>query len=131
MFLRVKPSDIFGSVYIQISKSDVHRALIASFLAKGESVLKPWMENVGIDITATKEAISNFADFKLEKDCLRVIPKDKNIDNIIIDVKESGSSLRLLIPVVSALGINAKFIGSKKLFSRPLDIYKKYGLIKV
>ena len=128
MFLRVKPSDIFGSVYIQISKSDVHRALIASFLAKGESVLKPWMENVGIDITATKEAISNFADFKLEKDCLKVIPKDKNIDNIIIDVKESGSSLRLLIPVVSALGINAKFIGSKKLFSRPLDTYKKIWL---
>ena len=128
MFLRVKPSDIFGSVYIQISKSDVHRALIASFLAKGESVLKPWMENVGIDITATKEAISNFADFKLEKDCLRVIPKYKNIDNIIIDVKESGSSLRLLIPVVSALGINAKFIGSKKLFSRPLDTYKKIWL---
>ena len=128
MFLRVKPSDIFGSVYIQISKSDVHRALIASFLAKGESVLKPWMENVGIDITATKEAISNFADFELEKDCLKVIPKDKNIDNIIIDVKESGSSLRLLIPVVSALGINAKFIGSKKLFSRPLDTYKKIWL---
>ena len=125
MFLRVKPSDIFGSVYIQISKSDVHRALIASFLAKGESVLKPWMENVGIDIIATKDAISNFADFQLEEDCLKVIPKDKNINNITIDVKESGSSLRLLIPVVSALGIDAKFIGSKKLFSRPLGIYQK------
>lgn len=128
MFLMVKPSDIFGSVYIQISKSDVHRALIASFLAKGKSVLKPWMENVGIDIDATKEAISNFVDFKIEEDSLIVIPKDKNIDNITIDVKESGSSLRLLIPVVSALNINAKFIGSKKLFSRPLDVYKKIWL---
>ena len=128
MFLTVKPCDIFGSVYIQISKSDVHRALIASFLAKGKSVLKPWMENVGIDIDATKEAISNFADFKIEEDSLIVIPKDKKIDNITIDVKESGSSLRLLIPVVSALNINAKFIGSKKLFSRPLDVYKKIWL---
>ena len=128
MFLTVKPSDIFGSVYIQISKSDVHRALIASFLAKGKSVLKPWMENVGIDIDATKEAISNFADFKIEEDSLIVIPKDKKIDNITIDVKESGSSLRLLIPVVSALNINAKFIGSKKLFSRPLDVYRKIWL---
>ena len=125
MILTIKPSEIFGDIYIQISKSDAHRALITSFLAEGESVLKPWMENVGIDIIATKEAISNFADFKLEKDCLKVIPKEKNINNITIDVKESGSSLRLLIPVVSALGINAKFIGSKKLFSRPLGVYKK------
>lgn len=136
MFLTVKPSDIFGSVYIQISKSDAHRALIAAFLSNGESVLKPWMENVGIDITATKEAISNFADLKIEKDSLKVIPKYKNLKNIkkdtikdtIIDVKESGSSLRLLIPVVSALNINAKFIGSKKLFSRPLEVYKKIWL---
>ena len=125
MILTIKPSEIFGDIYIQISKSDAHRALVASFLAEGESVLKPWMENVGIDIIATKEAISNFAYFKLEKDCLKVIPKEKNINNITIDVKESGSSLRLLIPVVSALGINAKFIGSKKLFSRPLGIYQK------
>ena len=125
MILTIKPSEIFGDIYIQISKSDAHRALVASFLAEGESVLKPWMENVGIDIIATKEAISNFAYFKLEKDCLKVIPKEKNINNITIDVKESGSSLRLLIPVVSALGINAKFIGSKKLFSRPLGVYKK------
>ena len=125
MILTIKPSEIFGDIYIQISKSDAHRALITSFLAEGESVLKPWMENVGIDIIATKEAISNFADFKLEKDCLKVIPKNKNINNITIDVKESGSSLRLLIPVVSALGINAKFIGSKKLFGRPLGIYRK------
>ena len=125
MILTIKPSEIFGSLYIQISKSDAHRALITSFLAEGESILKPWMENVGIDIIATKDAISNFADFQLEKDCLKVIPKDKNINNITIDVKESGSSLRLLIPVVSALGINAKFIGSKKLFSRPLGIYQK------
>lgn len=125
MILTIKPSEIFGDIYIQISKSDAHRALITSFLAEGESVLKPWMENVGIDIIATKEAISNFANFKLEKDCLKVIPKEKNINNITIDVKESGSSLRLLIPVVSALGINAKFIGSKKLFSRPLGVYKK------
>ena len=128
MILTIKPSEIFGDIYIQISKSDAHRALVASFLAEGESVLKPWMENVGIDIIATKEAISNFADFKLEKDCLKVIPKEKNINNITIDVKESGSSLRLLIPVVSALGINAKFIGSKKLFSRPLGVYQKIWL---
>lgn len=128
MILTIKPSEIFGDIYIQISKSDAHRALVASFLAEGESVLKPWMENVGIDIIATKEAISNFANFKLEKDCLKVIPKEKNINNITIDVKESGSSLRLLIPVVSALGINAKFIGSKKLFSRPLGIYQKIWL---
>lgn len=32
--------------------------------------------------------------------------------------------MRLLIPIVSALGLNCTFIGSKKLFSRPMEVYK-------
>ena len=124
MSLTVKPSEIFGSVYIQISKSDAHRALISASLAKNPSVIKPWINNVGTDIEVTKNAAANFADFELIDDVLRVIPKEKYPDNITINVMESGTSLRLLIPIISALGINCTFTGSKKLFSRPMDIYK-------
>ena len=124
MPLTVKPSDIFGSVYIQISKSDAHRALIASSLAKEPSIIKPWIDNVGVDIEVTKEAISNFADLEVFDDGLKVTPKSEYKKELTIDVKESGTSLRLLIPIMSALGIDCTFIGSKKLFSRPMDIYK-------
>lgn len=124
MSLTVKPSEIFGSVYIQISKSDAHRALISASLAKNPSMIKPWINNVGTDIEVTKNAVANFADFELIDDVLKIIPKEKYPNNITINVMESGTSLRLLIPIISALGINCTFTGSKKLFSRPMDIYK-------
>ena len=124
MSLTIKPSEIFGSVYIQMSKSDAHRALIAASLSKKPSTIRPWINNVGTDIEVTKNAVSNFADFELIDDGLKIIPKEKYPKDITINVMESGTSLRLLIPIISALGINCTFTGSKKLFSRPIDIYK-------
>ena len=124
MSLTIKPSEIFGSVYIQMSKSDAHRALIAASLSKKPSTIRPWINNVGTDIEVTKNAVSNFADFELIDDGLKIIPKEKYPKDITINVMESGTSLRLLIPIISALGINCIFTGSKKLFSRPIDIYK-------
>lgn len=137
MTLTVEKSKIFGSVYIQISKSDAHRALIASSLSNDISILKPWMNDVSLDINATLNAMANFVDFEYDaKDCiLKVIPKkNKNtIKDLTINVEESGTSLRLLVPIMSALGINTTFVGGEKLFSRPMsvyrDIFKKQGLL--
>ncbi|PTY40660.1 3-phosphoshikimate 1-carboxyvinyltransferase [Brachyspira hampsonii] len=125
MLLTVKPSEIFGSIYIQMSKSDAHRALIASSLAKTPSIIKHWIDNVSIDVEVTKNAVSNFADLEVIDDCLKVFPKKDYKKELTIDVKESGSSLRFLIPIMSALGITCTFTGSKKLFSRPIEVYKK------
>lgn len=124
MPLTIKPSDIFGSIYIQMSKSDSHRALIASSLAKTPSTIKHWIDNVSVDIEVTKNAVSNFADFESDGDILKVIPKKEYKKELSIDVKESGTSLRLLIPIMSALGITCTFFGAKKLFERPIEIYK-------
>ena len=124
MPLIIKPSEVFGSVYIQMSKSDAHRALIASALSKNPNIIKPWIDNVSIDIEVTKEAVSNFADLEVIDDGLKVVPKKEYKKELTIDAKESGTSLRLLIPIVSALGLNCTFIGSKKLFSRPMEVYK-------
>ena len=124
MTLTIKPSEIFGSVYIQMSKSDAHRALIASALSKKPSIIKPWIDNVSIDIEVTKKAMENFADFEVINEGLKVTPKQNYNRELTIDVKESGTTLRLLTPIMSALGITCTFIGSKKLLSRPMDIYK-------
>ncbi|MBW5395542.1 3-phosphoshikimate 1-carboxyvinyltransferase, partial [Brachyspira hampsonii] len=98
MLLTVKPSEIFGSIYIQMSKSDAHRSLIASSLAKTPSIIKHWIDNVSIDVEVTKNAVSNFADLEVIDDCLKVFPKKDYKKELTIDVKESGSSLRFLIP---------------------------------
>ncbi|ACN83291.1 3-phosphoshikimate 1-carboxyvinyltransferase [Brachyspira hyodysenteriae] len=125
MTLTIKPSEIFGSIYIQMSKSDAHRALIASSLAKTPSIIKRWIDNVSVDVEVTKNAVSNFADLEIIDDNLKVFPKKEYKKELVIDVKESGSSLRFLIPIMSAFGITCTFTGSKKLFSRPIDVYKK------
>ncbi|WP_295156567.1 3-phosphoshikimate 1-carboxyvinyltransferase [uncultured Brachyspira sp.] len=124
MSITIRPSEIFGSVYIQMSKSDAHRALIASSLAKEVSIIKPCISNVSVDIDVTRSAVSNFADLEIIDDYLKVSPKKEYEKEITIDVKESGTSLRLLIPIISALGIKCTFMGSEKLLSRPMDIYK-------
>ena len=137
MTLTIEKSEIFGSVYIQISKSDAHRALIASSLSNGVSILKHWMDNVSLDINATLNAMSNFSDFEYsdKENTLKIIPKNNKdiIKDLTINVEESGTSLRLLVPIMSALGINTTFIGGEKLFSRPMSVYKdifdKQGLL--
>ena len=123
--LTIKPSEIFGSIYIQMSKSDAHRALIVSSLAKQPSIIRHWNDNVSVDVEVTKNAVSNFADFEIADDNLKVFPKKEYKKELIIDAKESGSSLRFLIPIMSALGITCTFTGAKKLFSRPIEVYKK------
>jgi len=44
-------------------------------------------------------------------------------NNIIINCKESGSTLRFLIPVAAALGITATFIGEGSLLPRTISLY--------
>jgi 3-phosphoshikimate 1-carboxyvinyltransferase len=51
------------------------------------------------------------------------------VDNIpesaVIDCNESGSTLRFLIPVAAALGVNTEFHGRGRLPERPIDIYTR------
>jgi len=43
--------------------------------------------------------------------------------NVVINCKESGSTLRFLIPVAAALGISAVFTGEGRLPERPVNLY--------
>lgn len=136
MSLIISPKKLSGSLTIQISKSEAHRALIASTIANvtgkitnktenEESILKPWSNNVGIDIEVTKKALSHFCNFSEENGELKVVKKHTISNDIIIDAKESGTSLRLLIPVISALKMNAVYKCSDRLIKRPLNIYEE------
>jgi 3-phosphoshikimate 1-carboxyvinyltransferase len=110
------------------SKSLSHRALICASLAafaNGKkdpvSAAKKHIKNLGSsdDITATADGLSVI----FSKSGLKAI-----------DCRESGSTLRFLIPICVAIGEREwHFSGSARLMERPLDIYKdifiKQGLI--
>lgn len=113
------PFEPFGEIIAPPSKSIAHRTLIAAALTKGESLLK----NVGVsdDVKATARCLSSLGakvEFNGRDAFVRGID-NPNIDPIL-DCGESGTTLRFLLPIAAALGVNARFVGSKRLFSRPL-----------
>lgn len=108
----VGPSFLRGRVTPPPSKSMTHRVLISAALAGMplEEVEKRGLgRELGEDIQATI-------------DCLRALGAPGQ-DPLILDCRESGSTLRFLLPVAAALGRSAVFTGSQGLARRPLREY--------
>jgi 3-phosphoshikimate 1-carboxyvinyltransferase len=124
MTITIKPTALRGSITPPPSKSYAHRALIAAALSHGESKLR----NIELskDITATINCLKSIgADIKIDGKEASVNGIEKIPEKAVLDCHESGSTLRFMIPVSAALGINSVFIGSGKLPTRPIDTYKR------
>lgn len=122
MNVTITPKKLSGEVTVPPSKSVAHRLIIAAALAKGVSVIS----NVSLskDISATIGAMRALgAEISVDGDKVTV----KGIENVpekaVIDCCESGSTLRFIIPVACALGVEATFIGQGKLPERPITPY--------
>lgn len=112
-----------GSIVGIPSKSYAHRALIAAGLSDRTSIIK----NVEYskDILATIDILKSLGiDVCCEKNSIVVKKKNGYKDNTF-DCVESGTTLRMMIPVISALGVSGEFIGKGKLPERPIDEYIK------
>lgn len=121
MIAEVKPSRLHGSIAAPPSKSAAHRYLIASFLS-GE---KCTVDNVVLsdDIKATLSCLESLgANVQIEGRKV-TLTKEEPKGNIL-HCRESGSTLRFLIPFAMTLGQEITFKGSEKLFERPLDVYE-------
>ena len=104
--LVITPNSLKGEVVIPSSKSIGHREIICSGLASGKSIV----DNISIskDIEATIEGLKSFGakineiPSKFQGRCAFSIEGTDgkiNLKNKIIDCKESGSTLRFLIPL--------------------------------
>ncbi len=119
---------LHGTVNIPPSKSVAHRAMLCAALAEGRSTLSPI--ELSNDMRATINAITalgahvEFSDGKLTIDGIGNISKN-HADNEPVDINciESGSTLRFIIPIAAAVGINGRFIGEGTLLPRPIGIY--------
>ncbi len=121
----IKPSHPCGTVNAPPSKSMAHRLLICAALARGQSTIK----NIALsqDITATLDCLTALgASFRIEGDSviMQGIDPTRRTDICELFCRESGSTLRFLIPIAQLSPAPAVFSGSSKLFSRPLDIYE-------
>lgn len=119
----ITPKLLKGSVTPPPSKSQAHRAVICAALANGVSRIFPFkMSN---DMKATIGAVQALgARTLLSSDILSVDGTNTLSNNSAkIDCLESGSTLRFLIPVAAAKGINTVFSGRGRLPKRPIGPY--------
>ncbi|MDR0991832.1 MAG: 3-phosphoshikimate 1-carboxyvinyltransferase [Ruminococcus sp.] len=128
MIVKITPKKLCGSVDAPPSKSYAHRALIAAALCFSETIK---INNVTLseDIEATMSCLESMgARFTLTKQPsgrfgITVNGIDRIPESAQLECNESGSTLRLIIPICAALGIKTVFTGRGKLPVRPLDTY--------
>lgn len=117
------PAHISGKIKAISSKSDAHRLLICAALSS-----EPTKINCNVmskDIAATVECLKNMgANIKAGDGVITVTPNTFN-QKAELDCGESGSTLRFLLPVVSAFGIDTTVIGHGRLPERPLSPLKE------
>ncbi len=123
MDIKITPSKLNGAINIPSSKSMTHRVLICAALAEGTSIIS----NVTFskDIYATIDALKSAgAEISVENSLITVTGIAGRIpETADIDCCESGSTLRFMIPVTAALGINTIYRGEGRLPERPITPY--------
>lgn len=131
----IKPSKLKGTVRVPPSKSICHRAVICGGLSNGRSVIG----NVDYsdDINATISGMEALgARVEKNKDSMIIdgsmFLREKNDGAITIDCAESGTTLRMLLPISLIKENSAHFTGRGNLGKRPLkpyyDIFDSQGI---
>lgn len=119
MKVTLSPKKLQGSVKAPPSKSYMHRALICASLLEGETEIE--CSGFSEDIRATASCLENLGAKILIGDGKIVVGTVKRKDSVVtIDCKESGSTLRFMLPFVAALGQSTVITGAKRLGERPL-----------
>ena len=122
MDVKIKPNEIKGKMKSIPSKSLLHRAIILSGIAKDREIILEQVNTISEDIEATLTCIEKLgAKTKVEGDSIRItslgnIKKSK----VELHCKESGTTLRLLLPLVSTFSKEATVDCSEGLRKRPI-----------
>ncbi len=124
MNIQIIPSLLSGSIDGIASKSFAHRALICAALAKGCSKIR--INTSSEDIEATVSCLKNLgAGIEQNGDVYSVTPITAPLKAAEINCRESGSTIRFLLPVICALGTETTISASGRLPERPLSPLKE------
>lgn len=118
MNVQIVPHPLSGKISAVGSKSFAHRALIASAFLKSEPT-DIYGITVSQDVLATVDCLRALGATVEVGDVFHVVPATHVPACAVLNCRESGSTLRFLLPVVAALGVSATFCGSSRLFQRP------------
>lgn len=119
-------SRLGGAAPVPPSKSAAHRAVLCAALATGTSRI----ENIEYsdDIRATLGAVRQLGAKVVEEEHAVLLTGRGGSGFVTITrpvfCKESGSTLRFLIPVFSLTAQKVRFTGAPRLFARPQEVYR-------
>ena len=120
MDITIFPGKLSGTVRAIPSKSQAHRLLICAAFADAPTTL--FCPETNRDIEATMGCLNALgADIIRTGSGYRVIPAKEIPRQTALRCHDSGSTLRFLLPVAGALGVDATFHLEGRLPSRPLS----------
>ena len=121
----IRPGPARGTVAAPPSKSMAHRLLIGAGLAGGTSVIHGVARSQ--DLLATADCLEALgAKVEWQGNDVRVTGGDpRRAAPAKLDCRESGSTLRFLLPLCLLSGREMRLTGSEKLLQRPLSVYEE------
>jgi 3-phosphoshikimate 1-carboxyvinyltransferase len=124
MRVEIRPGIAQGKVKAPPSKSMAHRYLIAAALCKGKSEIS------GIeysqDILATLDCLRALGvNIECKEDIVTVFGGELSLQGDLL-CRESGSTLRFLLPLCLLFEKKAVLKGSDRLMERPMTVYQRF-----
>ncbi len=121
MNVKITADSVCGEVDILSSKTELHRLIILSALC--DNPTKIYYSGVlSKDVQATITCVKAIgASVTVDKNTIKVEPIAKKVNNVELNCGESGSTLRFMLPVASALGLDYKVNVEGRLSKRPLS----------
>ena len=120
MDIRITPTGLRGTVRAIPSKSQAHRLLICSAFADRETSI--YCPDINDDIAATAQCLNALgADICRTANGYKVTPVRSLPKTAVLNCRESGSTLRFLLPIAGALGVDTTFQMAGRLPNRPLS----------
>jgi len=133
MKIRIYPGPASGRIRVPSSKSLGHRAALCAMLARGESLLTHLPDSQDMDATLDAAALWG-AQVERRGDTARIVgdPAGSGYRGERVFCRESGSTLRFLIPIALAVAGGGHFTGQGRLMERPqqpyFDIFQEKGI---
>ena len=120
MDITIQPGRLQGTLTAIPSKSQAHRYLICAAFTDNETTLI--CPETNRDIEATAQCLGSLgANIKRTVDAYHITPIRQIPETAVLPCGESGSTLRFMLPIVGALGVDAVFQMEGRLPQRPLS----------
>ena len=120
MDITISPRRLRGDLTVILSKSQAHRLLICAAFSDKPTLLQ--CAETNRDIEATADCLTALGAKILRTDSgYTVFPVKAVPEQAELHCRESGSTLRFLLPVAGALGVDALFTMEGRLPQRPLS----------